>query len=389
MEGDALALLIDDNPANGALIRRTLSGEARLRLQCVERVATALARIAGGGVNVVILDESSSKTPEIEILDNLLTLRSAAPQTPIIVVCDAIQDGLVMRAIRAGTADYLARERCVTDLCPMVYSALERGHAQTESPIQRTPEARKRARIVTLLGGKGGVGTTTVALNLATALAQTKSVILAELQPAFGTLSQYFHPHPGVRNLAQLLKVDPSAICPVEAAECLWRYKNVPGLDMIFGPGTFEQCREIGRDHARAIPRALSALADYVVLDLPASLSEANRAILEDSDLAVLVIERDPFSMEAGKRMVESIRNWNSAPPLAGSVIVNRTALATPTVLAEIEMQLAMPILAVIPPAPDLCIAAQKAGAPLVVFDPDSLGARSLTALAEKIASRR
>ena len=111
MEGDALALLIDDNPANGALIRRTLSGEARLRLQCVERVATALARIAGGGVNVVILDEASSNTPEIEILDNLLTLRSAAPQLPIIVVCDAIQDGLVMRAIRAGTADYLAKDR--------------------------------------------------------------------------------------------------------------------------------------------------------------------------------------------------------------------------------------------------------------------------------------
>src|SRR5690348_8536641 len=221
MEGDALALLIDDNPANGALIRRTLSGEARLRLQCVERVATALARIAGGGVNVVILDEASSNTPEIEILDNLLTLRSAAPQLPIIVVCDAIQDGLVMRAIRAGTAYYLAKERCVTDLCPLVYSALERGDAQTESLIQRTPEPRKKATIVTLLGGKGGVGTTTVALNLATALAQTKSVILAELQPAFGTLSQYFHPHPSIRNLAQLLKLDPSAICPSAAAECL------------------------------------------------------------------------------------------------------------------------------------------------------------------------
>ena len=386
MEGDALALLIDGNPANAALIRRTLSGEARLRLQCVERLATALARIAGGGVNAVILNESSSK-PENEILDNLLALRSAAPQTPIIVVCDAIQDGLVMRAIRAGTADYLARERCVTDLCPLVYSALERGHARSESRIQRTPEPRKTATIVTLLGGKGGVGTTTVALNLATALAQTKTVILAELQPAFGTLWQYFRPHPGVRNLAQLLKVDPLAICPLEAAECLWRYKNVPRLDLIFGPRTFEQCGEIGPDHARAIPRALAALADYVVLDLPASLSEANRAVLEDSDLPVLVIERDPFSIEAGKRMVESIRNWNSAPPLAGSVIVNRTALATPTELAEIEMQLALPILAVIPPAPDLCIAAQKAGAPLIVFDPDSLAARSLTALAEKMAS--
>jgi Flp pilus assembly CpaE family ATPase len=133
----------------------------------------------------------------------------------------------------------------------------------------------------------------------------------------------------------------------------------------------------------------LSTLADYVVLDLPASLSEANRAAVQDADVLTLVAERDPFSIEAGKRMLETILNWNAPAPVFGAVIVNRSALAVPLDLAEIEIQLAMPILGVIPPAPDLCVAAQKAGAPLALHDPESLAGRSLAALAERISLRR
>ena len=53
MEKNALALLIRENQADGACIRRALGTEGRFKIQCVERVPTALARIAGGGVEVV------------------------------------------------------------------------------------------------------------------------------------------------------------------------------------------------------------------------------------------------------------------------------------------------------------------------------------------------
>ena len=388
MDSNALALLIHDNPASAEPIRQALGGDASFKFQSVDRVATALARLAGGGVDVVILDRSYSKTQEIEILDTLLKLRSAAPKVPIIVVGDSEADGLVVRAIRAGTAHYLAKDRCGPDLRGLVYSALDNRREQRDSHLQRTPPSRNNGNIVMVLGAKGGVGATTVALNLACALAQSKRVILAELQPAFGTLSQYFRPHCGLRNVSQLLKADPAAIRPPDAEQCLWPYKNVPGLNILFGPWTAEQCGEIGPNHAKAISKALSALADYVVLDLPTSLTEANRAVLADSDLPVLVVERDPFSVESGQRVLETIRNGVAIPPRTGSVIVNRAPLALPMELAQIEMQLAIPILGVIPPAPDLCIAAQMAGAPLVLFDPESLAARSFIVLAGRIASR-
>src|SRR5579863_4452514 len=220
MDKNALALLIHEDPESGGSVREALQTENRFKVQCVERVPTALARIAGGGVDVVILDLSSSTSPEIERLDNLLKLRSAAPQMPIIVVSDSEADGLVMRAIRAGTADYLAKDRCDTDLRRLVHSALAARPAQPGANLQPAPGVRQNGTTTTVLGGKGGVGTTTVALNLASALAQSNKVILAELQPMFGTLSQYFRPHHGVRNAAELLKLGPAAMSPIEAGKC-------------------------------------------------------------------------------------------------------------------------------------------------------------------------
>ena len=387
MDRVALALLICENQADGVSVRQALGTDCGFKIQCVGRVATALARIAGGGVDVVILDLSSSRPREIELRDNLLTLRSAAPQTPIFVVSDSDADAQVMRAIHAGAADYLAKDRCDADLPRLVHSALTARYAQPGANL-KIRDSRQNGTIVALLGAKGGVGNTTVALNLAVALAQSHKVILAELRSLFGTLSQYLRPHQGVRNACELLKLDPTTISPSEAARFLWPYKSVPGLNVLFGPQTAEQCGEIEPDHARAVPKALSMLADYVVLDLPASLSAANRALVQDSDWLVLTVERDPLSVGSGKRMLEALRSWGVLPTLIGSVTVNRTALAVPMDVAEIELQLGIPTLGVIPPDGDLCIAAQKAGAPLLVIEPACLAARSLAQLAETLAAR-
>lgn len=389
MQKNPLILLIQENPADAEYIRQAvLNQEGALRLQHVDRAATALARIGGGGVALVILDLSSSRMPEIEQLDNFLKLRTAARQVPIIVVQSSEDDNLVMRAVRAGAAEHLPRERCRAELGRIVRSALEKRPIQPEALQRVAAESRKAGIVTAFLGAKGGVGTTTVALNMACALAQWSRVVIAELRPAFGTLAQYFHPHLLGRNIGHLLGMDPGTLCPADVGACLWPYKNIPGLNILFGRQTTEQFAEVTPSHARSIPKALSMLADYSVLDLPTGLTEANRAAIQGSDFLVVVAERDQFCVESAKRTLEALRSLNATPPLVGAVIVNRAALAAPMELPDIEIQLGVPILSVVPPAPDLCIAAQKAGEPLVVFEPESLVARSLATLAENVATQ-
>ncbi len=158
---------------------------------------------------------------------------------------------------------------------------------------------------------------------------------------------------------------------------------------MLFGPQTAAECQEIGPDHTGAILMALSGIADYVVVDLPASLSETNRTVVAHSNFLALVVERDPVCVQSAVRMMRAMESWNAALPPIATVILNRAPLRFPMSLAEIDNQLGGPALGVIPSEPDLCQSAQSASTPLVAFVPESSVAGSLTALAERLASGR
>ena len=383
-----LVLLIQEGPSSVEPIREALSDpETGFRLQCVERLPTAFARIAGGGVQAVVLDLSRSDVPESERLESFLKFQKGAPDIPVVVLCGSGDESLALKAVRAGAADFLVRERCAPDLSRLLRSAIVLAAPRLDARQLEAAGLTKNGTIISLLGGKGGVATTTVALNVACALAQWSTAVLAEVRPMFGTLPQYFHPQHHVRNLAHLLKTQPHAMGRVEAEACLWPYKNIPGLSVLFGPLAIEQCREIGADHAKAVAKVLATLADHVVVDLPPTLSESNRAVVESSDCLVVVVERDQISIDSTKQILRTIEMWNAVPQFIGSVIVNRASLATPIPIPDIEAQLGIPTLGVIPPAADLCVAAQRAGVPLVAFDPQSLMAQSLIALAGRLAT--
>ncbi len=246
---------------------------------------------------------------------------------------------------------------------------------------------QKTGTMITLLGAKGGVGTTTLALNVGSVLARRNKAIVAELRSTLGTLAQFFGPQNRARNITGLLKMEPAAIAETQAASCLWPCRTLPGLSLLFGPATMEPCQELGQAHAKAILAMLARLADFVVVDLPTTLSEANRAVIQASDVLALVIERDAICLQAAKMILKVIQLWNDAPQI-GAIIVNRTALTSAASIAEIEVQLGIPIFGVIPPAPDVCSSAQNARTALVAFDSESLVAASITALAEVLANR-
>lgn len=312
-------------------------------------------------------------------------LHGEAPGMPIVVLCRAEQEDLALSAVRAGAADYMIKDRCATDLERVVQSVMERYSRPPDFARRQTPPLPKPGTIITVMGVKGGVGTTTLALNVGSVLARRNKAIVAELRPTLGTLAQYLRPQNRTRNVTTLLNMEPAVIAKMQAASCLWPYRAIPGLSLLFGPQTMEPCQELGQAHAKAILAMLAGLADFIVVDLPTSLSETNRALIQGSDLLSLVIERDPICMQAAKMILETIKLWNDAPEI-GAIIVNRTPLPSSASIAEIEMQLRIPIFGVIPSAPDVCSAAQNARTPLVAFDSESLVA---AAVADRLANPR
>ena len=131
MDDKIFVLLIQDDSVGAASIRLALAphGEGSIRLQGVESLRTALARIGGGGVDLIILDLSLQQDGSVDGLSGYERIREAAPDVPVIVLYDEKHEGLALRAMRAGAVDYLARERCVPGLDRTIRTAIERFRA--------------------------------------------------------------------------------------------------------------------------------------------------------------------------------------------------------------------------------------------------------------------
>jgi pilus assembly protein CpaE len=382
-------LLIETDPAETVLARQSLAerGGGGFQLQCVAGLSIALARIGGGGVDVILLDLSLRDGRYADTLAGFLPVQRAAPRVPIIVLYDAHDQGLALQAMRAGAADCLLKEESGEAMNRAIHSAVEFVRRQPGHRNSIGFGSRPEGGTISFIGAKGGVGATTVALNVASVLARDSKVILAELRPAFGTLWPYLKPYGQVRNISHLLRAEAAEIEPTEAGGCLWPCKNVPGLSVLFGPQRPAECGDLAPGRVKSLVKLLAGLADYVVLDLPAWLSDANRAAAEVSSRLVLVVERDPVCVESAKLMAHAIGEWDGTPQPIGMILVNRAAPHCPMPLPEIETALGFPALGIVPPEPDICLGAELAHTPLIAFQPDSLVADSLISLAEKCAS--
>jgi pilus assembly protein CpaE len=242
--------------------------------------------------------------------------------------------------------------------------------------------ARAKATIIAFMGVKGGVGTTTAAMNTAAALTGLGSVILAEIRPMFGSLRGHFNPGRMVRGFAnrgdgEMSEPDSHAI-----PSLLWPIPGAPGLRVLFGPQTPQDCVEIDADWATEVLYTLAAEADFVVADLPVSFSAANRAILGASHHLILVLEPNFSSLNLGKLTLEGIHSWERRPASIGAVVVKRSPEGVPISIPEMETSLQIPINGIVPPALELCVHSERARAPMIHCDPDSLVTDSFLKLA-------
>ncbi|MDQ6605848.1 MAG: EAL domain-containing protein [Actinomycetota bacterium] len=127
-------LLIEDDPRTALLISELLRSSWATGLVFVhaERLGDAAQELLDRGASVVVLDTSSSSSPEEPLL-NVDQVRTAAPDVPIIVLSDHADEEIGVRAIRAGAQDYLFKnDLTAARLSRSVRFAIERKRSEVQ-----------------------------------------------------------------------------------------------------------------------------------------------------------------------------------------------------------------------------------------------------------------
>ena len=386
MPSDAITiLLVEDDADDAERIRQMLAqvhGGSILLLRA-DRLTSALEIIGQGGVNLIMLDLS---LPDSRGLEAMARIQSRAPDVPILLLSSAPDEELSIKAMQAGAQDFLAKDRINGPaLVRIIRFALER-HRQLADRLRHAASGRK-GRVLTFIGAKGGVGTTTVALNMAIALARRgKPVAAAELRGSLGTFALHLGTTP-VETLSDLLELTPDRIDDRQVGMRLTSHPS--GLHVLFAPQQVKEYREITAEHGQAIVQALASRCDLAIIDLPSHPSEANRAIVRRSEFVTLVVERESSSVFAGKAMMDLLKSWGISNKMLGAVVVNRTALDESISGADIRTQLGCEIVGMVAPGPELCVRALRTGSPVVLSWPDSIIGATLLELADRYAGEQ
>ncbi len=143
-------LLIEDNPGDALLVQELLADVrgTRFLIEHVDRLQSGLDRLDGEDMDVVLLDLS---LPDSFGLDTFLRMRSASPQTPVVLLTELDDETLALRAVREGAQDYLVKSQVDSILLGRTLNyAIERKAVTEQLRLQnKALEAAANAIVIT------------------------------------------------------------------------------------------------------------------------------------------------------------------------------------------------------------------------------------------------
>lgn len=179
-----------------------------------------------------------------------------------------------------------------------------------------TRQHQSQPRTLAITGGKGGVGKTSVALNLSLTLAREgHKVLLLDADTDLANVSIMLGRYP-TRTLANVMAGECSLRDVIMEAE--W------GLHIVPGASGVEQCVDMAADESLRVLRALSRLEkdyDYVITDTASGLQKTGMHMIAAAELACLVVTPDPASLTDAFSLIKLLirRGYRRTP----SVLVN------------------------------------------------------------------
>jgi len=340
-------LLIEDDPDYEQIVRAVLAGSAgsmdRVEVKSASSVASGLAAIAAFAPQIILVDLNLADSLGYE---TFLRVRERASGIPIVVLTGLDDDKTAIRAVEDGAEDYLVKSLVQPKLIVRCLKmAMGRQNRHTKSKAGRPSGV---GTVLAFIGSKGGVGTSTVTINVAALLAQHGlDTVMIEFHPGCpGTSALYLDEEPP-HGLNSLFRNPAKMITESDLRSCV--AETPYGLHVLCPADSPEAVEQWGVDYAHAVISLARQIFPFVVLDLPARLDDGVAEALKLSDSITVIVDREAASLHAGRMFLEQLKAASAR--MVNVAIVDRTAMQTPLPLAEIKSQIKLNPLVMVPPA--------------------------------------
>ena len=378
-------LIVDDDLDTLRLVGLMLQHQG-YRINAANSGIQAIALAQTDKPDLILLD---IMMPEMDGYEVARKLRSdpTTNNIPIIMFTAKTQVDDKLEGFEAGADDYLTKPTQPRELFAHVKAVLARGK-KPPIPVSSPPTSKSRGYVSGVMGVKGGLGISTLALNLGISLQERskKYVVIAEFRPGFGTMGLdlgFLNPE----GLSHLLQSPPEDITQASIDNELYLHKSgVRLLLSSYNPADAKFITAV--DHFEAIARYLSYMAPHIVIDLGPGITPITDRILTQCDEVIVVLEPIPNTIVRTLTLVEELAKKGFGEGRINTVLYNRHRTEMQYTLAQVQMEYRHPISIVFTAAPELTYQCSKANVPLVMQHPDNLTSQQFAKLADNIVKR-
>lgn len=335
--------------------------------------------------------------PDMNGINLTEMLRREYPNTQVILISQDNYTDIVLQAVRAGACDFITHDVSVKELTDVLKRAAAlaiQDRAKTQFPFgtaitEKGPVVHGAAsgKIITVYGAKGGIGTTTLAANMALAITEVNKdarVVLVD-----GSM-QYGDAHLMFNELGQLSVMDlvPRVLdLDQEMVESVLLLNRLSGVYIMPAPPRPEFAEKITGDSFARILEYLRRIFDYVIVNTNSYISDTVLAALDAGDVVVVVTAQS----------INAIRNtrlffdlWNAVGMTKDRIhlVLNRHDVESPITTDRVSERLKFQLNTILP---DDVAAARKAdalGQPILRSSSDSEYSKAVVSLAEQILKR-
>jgi pilus assembly protein CpaE len=374
-------LILDQDPVAADVIKSALTG-AGYQATVVDN-PDEVFRVAADFHMLIVDVVTGRRTAEDITRDIRATEALAAVPVMCVAQSDDVEDRV--RLLEAGADDVMAKPFDARELEARVEALLLRFQRSHELTPTVTPLGGLHRAVLLFFSPKGGVGTTTIAVNVALALTQrlgADRVVIIDLDLQWGQVATHLNLRPAM-SVAELVQ-DEAALGDPEGMRS-YATRHDSGLNVIAAPLAPDQFAAVQPSHIGRVLATARDAYEAVVVDGGSALDDRTRVLLGEAEQIVLPLYPEIAALKALHSLLDNV---NETGGVSGTMtfVLNHLFAREMLKVRDIENTLAARVAVELPHDPIVYLKAVNEGVPLVLGAPQSQAAERLLSLTSTLS---
>lgn len=298
------------------------------------------------------------------------------PHIAVVLLCASTSPDFLINSMRAGVREVLPS--------PVPPAALEATVQRIASKLQIMNKTKAPGKLLAFISSKGGSGATFLATNLGLQLAETKSVLLIDLNLQFGDALSFVHEAKPPSTFADVAREIGRLDASFLAASTV---KVAPNFGILAAPDDPAQAVEITPEHVEAVIELAVTQYDFVLLDLGRPINTHSVKALDRADTIFPVLQAGLPSIRNTKKLLTIFKSLGYTADKV-ELIVNRFEKGGEIGIPEVQRSLGKFTVHTVANSYKRVAASINQGEPLMSASPSNPVARNLADFARALSPK-